>query len=112
MAVLLLGGFTALLGIAHAAVGTDLATVVAYSSVENGGLICVGYGIAVVGAAVGEPGLVAAALLAATLQFVAHTLRKSLLVARRGPPDSPAWPARGPRCGRYGPDTDHSIGVR
>ncbi|MGH3521361.1 MAG: proton-conducting transporter membrane subunit, partial [Mycobacterium sp.] len=42
--VLLLGGFTALLGIAHATVQTDLADVVAYSSIENGGLISVGYG--------------------------------------------------------------------
>jgi len=77
--VLLLGGFTALLGIAHATVQTDLTEVVAYSSVENGGLISVGYGIALVGAAVGRPPLVAVGLLAATLQTVAHALAKSLL---------------------------------
>ncbi|MGH3783962.1 MAG: proton-conducting transporter membrane subunit [Pseudonocardiaceae bacterium] len=77
--VLLLGGFTALLGIAHATVQTDLAEVVAYSSVENGGLISVGYGVALVGAAVGRPPLVAVGLLAATLQTVAHALAKSLL---------------------------------
>jgi hydrogenase-4 component B len=79
VAVLLLGGCTALLGIAHATVGTDLATVVAYSSVENGGLICVGYGVALVGAAIGQPPLTAVGLLAATLQMVAHALGKSLL---------------------------------
>ncbi|MGH8918016.1 MAG: proton-conducting transporter membrane subunit, partial [Actinomycetes bacterium] len=77
--VLLLGGFTALLGIAHATVQTDLADVVAYSSIENGGLISVGYGVALVGAAVGRPPLVAVGLLAATLQTVAHALAKSLL---------------------------------
>jgi NADH:ubiquinone oxidoreductase subunit 5 (subunit L)/multisubunit Na+/H+ antiporter MnhA subunit len=77
--ILLLGGFTALLGIAHATVQTDLAEAVAYSSVENGGLISVGYGIALVGAAVGRPPLVAVGLLAATLQAVAHALAKSLL---------------------------------
>jgi hydrogenase-4 component B len=77
--LLLLGGFTALLGIAHATVQTDLAEVVAYSSIENGGLISVGYGVALVGAAVQQPPLVAVGLLAATLQTVAHALAKSLL---------------------------------
>ncbi|MBV8997221.1 MAG: hypothetical protein JO287_26805, partial [Pseudonocardiales bacterium] len=77
--VLLVGGFTALLGIAHATVQTDLAEVVAYSSVENGGLISVGYGVALAGAAVHRPPLVAVGLLAATLQIVAHALAKSLL---------------------------------
>lgn len=79
VATLLVGGLTAVLGIAHAAVGTDLARIVAYSSVENGGLICVGYGIALLGAAVAQPMLVAAGLLAATLQVGTHTLAKSLL---------------------------------
>jgi hydrogenase-4 component B len=77
--ILLLGGFTALLGIAHATVQTDLAEVVAYSSVENGGLISVGYGVALLGAALGRPPLLAVGLLAASLQTVAHALAKSLL---------------------------------
>ncbi|MGH3866062.1 MAG: proton-conducting transporter membrane subunit [Pseudonocardiaceae bacterium] len=77
--ILLLGGFTAFLGIAHATVHTDLAEVVAYSSIESGGLISVGYGVALVGAAVDRPPLVAVGLLAATLQVVAHALAKSLL---------------------------------
>jgi len=81
VAVLLLGGCTALLGIAHATVQTDLANVVAYSSVENGGLISVGYGVVLIGAAVHRPPLVAVGLLAATLQLVAHALAKSLLFA-------------------------------
>jgi formate hydrogenlyase subunit 3/multisubunit Na+/H+ antiporter MnhD subunit len=79
VAILLLGGSTALLGIAHATVQTDLAEVVAYSSIENGGLISVGYGVALVGAAVDRPPLIAVGLLAATLQVVAHALAKSLL---------------------------------
>jgi formate hydrogenlyase subunit 3/multisubunit Na+/H+ antiporter MnhD subunit len=74
-----LGGITALLGIAHAAVQTDLVEVVAYSNVENGGLIAVGYGTALVGAVVQIPTLVAVGLLAATLQVVTHALAKSLL---------------------------------
>jgi hydrogenase-4 component B len=77
--LLILGGFTALLGIAHAAVQNRLSRVIAYSSVENGGLIVTGFGIAVTGAAAGNRELVAAGMLAATLQMVMHAAAKSLL---------------------------------
>ncbi len=77
--LLVLGGLTALLGIAHAAVQGSLQRVIAYSSVENTGLILAGFGVALVGAAAGSRELVAAGLLAATLQVIAHTAAKSLL---------------------------------
>ena len=77
--LLILAGLTAVLGIAHAAVQTSLQRVIAYSSVENSGLILAGYGVALTGAAVGSTGLLAAGMLAATLQIVAHTAAKSLL---------------------------------
>jgi hydrogenase-4 component B len=77
--VLLLGGASALLGIAHAAVGSRLSRVIAYSSVENSGLIITGFGVALTGASVGNGQLVAVGLLAATLQLVAHAVAKSLL---------------------------------
>jgi hydrogenase-4 component B len=77
--LLLLGGFTALLGIAHAAVQNRLSRVIAYSSVENSGLIITGFGVALTGAAVGDQRLTAVGLLAATLQMVAHAVAKSLL---------------------------------
>jgi hydrogenase-4 component B len=77
--VLLLGGASALLGIAHAAVSNRLSRVIAYSSVENSGLIIVGFGVALTGASTGNRQLVAVGLLAATLQLVAHTAAKSLL---------------------------------
>jgi hydrogenase-4 component B len=77
--LLLLGGFSALLGIAHAAVQNRLSRVIAYSSVENSGLIITGFGVALTGASVGNRQLVAIGLLAATLQMVAHTAAKSLL---------------------------------
>jgi hydrogenase-4 component B len=77
--LLLLASLTAVLGIAHAAVQGSLQRVIAYSSVENAGLILAGFGVALVGAAVGSRSLVAAGLLAATLQVVAHTAAKSLL---------------------------------
>ena len=78
-AVLLLGAATALLGIAHAAVQNRLSRVIAYSSIENTGLIVTGFGVALTGAAVGNRELMAAGLLAATLQMIAHTAAKSLL---------------------------------
>jgi hydrogenase-4 component B len=77
--ILVVAGLTALLGIAHAAVQPGLQQVIAYSSVENTGLIVAGFGVALVGAGVGDRRLVAAGLLAATLQVIAHTAAKSLL---------------------------------
>jgi hydrogenase-4 component B len=63
-AVLLLGAASALLGIAHAAVQNRLSRVIAYSSVENTGLIVVGFGVALTGTAVGNRLLVATGMLA------------------------------------------------
>jgi hydrogenase-4 component B len=77
--LLLLASLTAVLGIAHAAVQGSLQRVIAYSSVENAGLILAGFGVALVGAATGSRLLLAAGLLAATLQVIAHTAAKSLL---------------------------------
>lgn len=77
--LLVLASLTAILGIAHAAVQTSLQRVIAYSSVENSGLILAGFGVALTGAAQGSRALIAAGLLAATLQVVAHTAAKSLL---------------------------------
>jgi formate hydrogenlyase subunit 3/multisubunit Na+/H+ antiporter MnhD subunit len=77
--LLVLGGLSALLGIAHAAVQNRLSRVIAYSSVENSGLIITGFGVALTGAADGDQRLMATGLLAATLQMVAHAAAKSLL---------------------------------
>jgi hydrogenase-4 component B len=77
--VIILAGLTALLGIAHAAVQGDLQRLIAYSSVENGGLITAGFGIALVGAAGRLPTLVALGLLTSSLQMVAHSFAKSSL---------------------------------
>ncbi|QDZ16723.1 NADH/ubiquinone/plastoquinone (complex I) [Humibacter ginsenosidimutans] len=77
--VLIVGALTALLGISHAAVNADLASLISWSSVENAGLIVTAYGVALVGAIVHAPALIAAGLLAATAQVCAHALGKSLL---------------------------------
>lgn len=75
--VLVLGGLTALLGIAFAAVQPDINRVIAYSSAENGGIIMVGFGLALAGAYVGNSSLVAVGLLAGSLQALAHAVAKT-----------------------------------
>jgi hydrogenase-4 component B len=79
--VLVVGGLTALLGIAFAAVDGRLDRVIAYSSVENAGIILVGYGVALAGSATHTTRLVAVGLLAASLQILAHAVAKSGLFA-------------------------------
>jgi len=82
--LLLVGGMTALGGIAHAAVQERLIRVIAYSSVENAGLIVVGYAVALIGLDVGSTALTAIGLLAASLQMIAHAIAKSALFAAAG----------------------------
>ncbi len=77
--LLVLAGLTAILGIAHAAVQQRLQQVIGYSSVENTGLILAGFGVALVGAGIPDEQLVAAGLLAATLQVIVNAVAKSLL---------------------------------
>jgi formate hydrogenlyase subunit 3/multisubunit Na+/H+ antiporter MnhD subunit len=79
IAVLLIGGVTALLGITFAGVQSQLSRVIAYSSIENAGLIVTAYGVALTGAVVRSEPLVALGLLVATLQTVAHAIAKSAL---------------------------------
>jgi hydrogenase-4 component B len=80
-AVLIMGGVTALLGIVFAAVQSRLNRVVAYSSVENAGIIVVGYGVALAGASTHHSEVVAVGLVAASLQVLAHAVAKSSLFA-------------------------------
>ena len=84
IAVLLVGSGTALLGVAHATVQANLQRVIAYSSVENAGLILTGFGVALAGASLHQPALLAVGLLAATLQTVAHALAKGTVFLASG----------------------------
>jgi hydrogenase-4 component B len=77
--VLVLGGLTAFGGILFGAVDGRLNRVIAYSSVENAGLILVGYGVALAGEATRHPGVTVVGLLAASLQVLAHAVAKSTL---------------------------------
>ncbi|MFC7752278.1 proton-conducting transporter transmembrane domain-containing protein [Tsukamurella soli] len=78
-AVLVIAGATAVLGIAQAASAPTLTGLIAWSSVENAGLITAGYGAALVGAAAHDVRLTALGLTAATVQVCSHALGKSLV---------------------------------
>lgn len=77
-ALLIVGGITALLGIAYALAQDNLRRFLGYSTVEHAGVVLVGLGVALLGQAAHKPLLAAAGLLAATLHVCAHNLSKTL----------------------------------
>jgi formate hydrogenlyase subunit 3/multisubunit Na+/H+ antiporter MnhD subunit len=82
--VLLLGAFTALFGAIFAAVQTDMKRLLAYSSIENIGIILTGFGLAALFRGL-NMGIPAALALAATLYHcLNHALFKSLLFLATG----------------------------
>ena len=77
--VLALGGITAVLGVLHALMERDLKRLLAYSTVENIGIVFVGLGLALAFRANGFAAGAALALTAALFHALSHTLFKSLL---------------------------------
>jgi formate hydrogenlyase subunit 3/multisubunit Na+/H+ antiporter MnhD subunit len=86
-ALLGLGGLSAVLGVAFALAQHDLKRLLAYHSVENVGIIALGAGLALLGRARGDPGLVLLGFAGATLHVVNHALFKSLLFLGAGAVD-------------------------
>jgi formate hydrogenlyase subunit 3/multisubunit Na+/H+ antiporter MnhD subunit len=84
MVLLVLGGLTACLGILQALLETDLKVVLAYSTIENIGVIFAGLGLALAFKANGMDVLAALALSAALFHVLNHTLFKSLLFFAAG----------------------------
>jgi formate hydrogenlyase subunit 3/multisubunit Na+/H+ antiporter MnhD subunit len=82
--VLVLGAVSALYGILQAAVAADLKRLLAYSTVENMGLVFVGLGAAGTFATSGAPVLAALALAAALLHVLNHAGFKALLFTAAG----------------------------
>ncbi|HTU85325.1 MAG TPA: proton-conducting transporter membrane subunit [Solirubrobacteraceae bacterium] len=74
---LLIGALTALIGILGGVLQRELRVFVAYSSIENAGLIVADLGIALMGKAQHQPGLVGLGLVAATFQIAAHSFAKA-----------------------------------
>lgn len=87
LVLLELGAATALVGILYALLQSDLKRVLAYSSIENIGLILVGLGAAVLFRGWGLPELAAIAALAAVYHVLNHAAYKGLLFLAAGAVD-------------------------
>ena len=79
-----LGLFTALFGVMFSAVQTDMKRLLAYSSIENIGLLCVGMGLGVLFRAYRMDALAALALTACLYHVASHAFFKSLLFLGTG----------------------------
>ena len=79
-----LGAFSAVLGILYALSEDDVKRLLAYSSVENIGVIVLGAGAACLFKSLGMPGAAALALVAALLHAVNHAAFKGLLFLGAG----------------------------
>ncbi len=82
--MLALGLFSALFGAIFAAVQTDMKRLLAYSSIENIGIIFTGMGLAILFQACHLPLFAALALTAALIHSLNHSLFKSLLFLATG----------------------------
>jgi formate hydrogenlyase subunit 3/multisubunit Na+/H+ antiporter MnhD subunit len=81
---LIVGLVTALYGVVFAAIQTDMKRLLAYSSIENIGLIVVGIGLALLFAGHGMPAMAALALTAALYHALNHAVFKGLLFLGTG----------------------------
>jgi hydrogenase-4 component B len=84
LAPLALGLFTAVYGAVFAATQTDMKRLLAWSSIENVGILFTGVGLAIVFAGVGMPALAGLALIAVLYHALNHALMKSLLFLGTG----------------------------
>jgi formate hydrogenlyase subunit 3/multisubunit Na+/H+ antiporter MnhD subunit len=84
LVLLVIGLFSALYGVVFAAVQTDMKRLLAWSSIENLGIIFTGIGLAVVFHGVGMNSLAALALIAALYHSLNHAFMKSLLFLGTG----------------------------
>ena len=81
---LAVGLFSALYGVVFAAAQTDMKRLLAWSSIENVGIIFTGLGLAIVFHGVGMSGLAALALIAVLYHALNHSFMKSLLFCGTG----------------------------
>ena len=84
LAPVLLGLATALFGVVFAAVQTDMKRLLAYSSIENIGVLFTGIGLAIVFHGVGMQSLATLALIAVLYHALNHAFMKSLLFLGTG----------------------------
>jgi hydrogenase-4 component B len=84
LGMLVLGSLSAVLGVAFALGQHDFKRLLAYHSVENVGIIALGFGMALVGRSLGRPELVALGFAGSLLHVFNHGLFKSLLFFAAG----------------------------
>jgi formate hydrogenlyase subunit 3/multisubunit Na+/H+ antiporter MnhD subunit len=84
LAPVVLGLATALFGVVFAAVQTDMKRLLAYSSIENIGVLFTGIGLAIVFQGVGMPSLATLSLIAVLYHALNHAFMKSLLFLGTG----------------------------
>ena len=82
--VLVSGAVTGLWGVIFAAMQNDIKRLLAYSSIENVGVILIGLGIAAVGHAAGSPLVGMCGMCGALLHMVNHSLFKTMLFFSAG----------------------------
>lgn len=82
--VLLFGAVSSVLGVAYALGEHDIKRLLAYHSVENIGIILLGVGIALIGAATGSAALTVIGLLAGLFHLINHAMFKGLLFLGAG----------------------------
>ena len=82
--VLVSGAITGLWGVILAAMQNDIKRLLAYSSIENVGIILIGLGIAAVGHAAGSPLVGMCGMCGALLHMVNHSLFKTMLFFSAG----------------------------
>ena len=82
--LLIVGSISAVLGIAYALMEIDIKRLLAYSSIENTGIILIGLGLSIYGYAKGNTILSSLAILAALLHLFNHSLFKGALFLGSG----------------------------
>lgn len=84
LVLLALGSFSAVLGGLYAVVERDLKRLLAYSTIENAGVIFMGLGVALLGGSIGQPALAALGIGAALVHTLNHATFKGVLFLAAG----------------------------
>jgi hydrogenase-4 component B len=82
--IMVVGGVTAVMGVLYAVTQDDLKKLLAYSTVENVGVVVIGLGLALAFKADGEKSLAALALVAGLYHMLNHSVFKTLLFLGAG----------------------------
>lgn len=84
LAVMAVGALSAILGVLYALAQSDLKRLLAYSTIENAGIILLGLGASMTAAALGRRDLAAAGIAASLFHVLNHALFKGLLFLSAG----------------------------